>query len=57
MKEFKLLQKATNVPSPRVKTLAKVTRLDQNTILVQLNQYWIRIDLSDNTFAIGDYEG
>lgn len=57
MQEFSLKQKATQIPAVNVKTLARVTWLDENTILVRLNSYWIRIDLSDNTFAIGDYEG
>jgi len=57
VKEFKLKQKATQVPELHVKTYARVYRLDRKTIFIELNQYWIRIDLSDNTFAIGDYEG
>jgi len=57
MKELKLNQKATTLPALKVKTYARVYRVTKSIIFVELNQYWLQIDLSDNTFAIGDYEG
>ena len=54
--EMALVQKATMVPAENVQTEARVIR-DGSIVMVQLEYGWIRIDLQDNTFAVGSYEG
>lgn len=56
MVNYTLEQKATQLPSEFIKDYAKVTQ-DGDIILVNLSDGWIRIDLADKSFAVGDYEG
>lgn len=57
MVEFKLEQKATSLPAKNVVGEVKVVEQFGTFILIRLPHFWIRLDLSDNTYAIGAYEG
>ena len=59
LKEFTLVQEATQVPAEWVKDV-KVISLDpfpKGVLLIQLPDHWIRIDTLHQTFAVGAYEG
>lgn len=56
MKEFKLRQAGTSVPAENVQDV-KVTLLDSGELFIHTKWGWVYIDLTDETFAVGDYEG
>ncbi len=61
--ELKLQQKGTCLPEKSVEGYAKVTLYknwggrNYDVVFVKTEDGWIRIDLGDNTFAVGDHEG
>ena len=67
MKVFTLKQEATCLPETFVKHLAKgvtsfpmiilPSRRIEDVVLVQLEDFWVRINLTNHTYAIGAYEG
>lgn len=61
MKEivFRQVQKATCIPAENTEKVGvtRITRGEHDFIFVAQTHIWIRIDLMDNTFSIGDYEG
>ena len=58
MTNYKLLQTATSLTPDIAKTLVLgATKLYDNIILVQLPDFWVRLDTDSNTYAVGDYEG
>ena len=57
MKEFKLKQVGTQVPEENIQDV-QVTLLDDGDIWIDLGEDgWIAVNLTDSTFAVGDYEG
>ena len=55
-KKLTLTQKGTSVPEDNVKDVVEVW-VDGNIVMVQMKDEWVRVDLSDDTFAVGAYEG
>ena len=57
MKEFTLKQVATNVPPENVQDVRIDLWEKSNTLFVSTAEGWMIINLQDQTFAVGDYEG
>lgn len=59
--ELTLKQKATCIPPENVKDevrcIVRYRRSYGDEIFIALPDGWIRLDLEDNTYAIGEYEG
>ena len=60
MKEFILKQVGTQIPAENVQDVS-VALFEhgalENILFVQTKEGWVRVNLTDGTFAVGEYEG
>ena len=59
--EFKQRQKATSLTEEQTKdevlSIKRYKNLFEDFIFIDLPDIWVRIDLKEHTYSIGDYEG